>query len=185
MTWQRLRRWIGEHPVRAITFVCFVCQCGFLAVMSQASAVTTPHSSGAEELLLSISALAVLAAPAVIFAFTLFVCVVLGKSGQPVTRAWNAIAWSWVAASLVSIGMANLGVFGLFEKQNLVERIIVSIFFVGPCGGVILDIIPALCIIAGIRLAEWLTRRNIRRGKWEVTMPVESPSAVKSEESEV
>jgi len=170
VTWTRTKRWIGEHPVRAIIIGLTPWAVPFFSLLgvlfSMASASVPPRLSGPA--FVPLAALAWLACtPFVLVGVSCFVGCVLGRAGLRVERAWNAPLWMCGIMA---------GVFLLFLLPLLLMNGEVQLLLLLPLGAVAFGLLSAVPLaignMTGLRLAEWITRWMIRRGRWEVTRPV-------------
>ena len=174
MTWTRVKRLIGMHPVVILAVVNG--SCGFLSLWAIPMVLSPAPPVSYLPLKLGCLASAVLAV-----AITCFVGCLRGRAGLPIMAVRNKAALLIWASYGVAI--AVLAVFGglltiVAEELEGVAGIVIAIpavILAAITGGLLLTLPSALYMMLGLRLAEEITRRQVGRGKWEHTEPVERP----------
>ena len=171
MTWTRVKRWIGTHPAATIAPVVAACSLatGYMLVMLTANHLTP--LSPAEIIVERVLMLAGLIAPLPAIAWSCLVGCFLGRSGLPLPGAKNCVKVMWLACSAalsLYVLCVNLGT--EFGWSTFLFGGLLSIAF-----GLLLATAGMVPIAIGLALASRITRRMIRRGKWEHTEPVERP----------
>ena len=173
MTWTRIKRWIGMHPVWAVSLVTFA----WLLAVKVAVCVTAilvgrfrlPISPGLWFLALLAAGLALGVAGS-----TCLIACLRGKAGLPLESVLPGICWAplvclLTVAVLMTVGLAVSGVNVTTAVHDRgYQKMVALVFLVGW-------LIVTFSQTFGLVAAAWITRRQIRRGKWEVTTPVESP----------
>lgn len=162
MSWTRTKRWIGTHPIRAIVPVHLLVLAGYLLYRQLA----TPgylRSSWPHELAVSMY---VPLAFAVLLGWTCFVGCVLGRAGLRVERRSTAAFWMSVTGTLLALPIWHLVWNGPFGPWWLL-----AVPYASVTTGLIAAFPSTVGTVIGLALAEAITRRMVRRGKWEVTVP--------------
>ena len=181
MTWTHVKRWIGTHPV--VIMAVINGGCGFLFIgaifaLGTDMAALSP-SPPVSYLLLKLGCLAL---PLLAIAATCFVGCLRGRAGLPIMGVRNKAAlliWaSYGVAVAVLVIFAGGRTITAEELEGSLGNVIVilAVIVAGiATGGLLLTLPSALYMMLGLRLAEEITRRQIGKGKWEHTEPVERP----------
>lgn len=174
MTWIRLRTWIGRHPHVAMGVVMGVCLHGLsLAVASVNRGALVawllwfiPEGLGpASGLVFGGLAIAV----ALVWPF--LVGCVLGHAGLPVRPRWAAtMTWTWLTYSFLLVAVVLTVLWP--EISGPWHIVVLALLRHCVVSGLLLLVPADVCVTIGLALAAWITRRMIRRGRWEVTRPV-------------
>ena len=179
MTWTRIKRWIGTHPVLIVNTVTVV---WLLAFINEAfhdvlwGHVPYPNPMLHEAHKLFVRALCYVpwlyviafVLPPVVSTF-LVGCVVC-RAGGRAARLTPCLAWT-LALSTALIPTSSLIIRRYFEAElGRSAGLITPLSAVAAGSGV--GVILAALQAAGIRLAHLFARRQVRRGRWEVTAPL-------------
>lgn len=174
MTWPRVKRWIGTHPGWAITPVAAPCGLAVLLFVSMPRVFVNPMVLDRAPGLLLFAAGVLVAGVAA--SWSCFVGCLVGRAGLPIRKLWpkdteKALLAGCLLGGVLVIGWAAASD-GEIKSWPLVLLFVVTMgVIIGAAAG-----IPALGFVyVGLRVADWITRRQIRRGKWEVIKPVERP----------
>ena len=160
MTWARLRTWIGTHPVRAaglpLAFATLIVICA-LAVYADSG----PGSWDFREYTASVAACAFLSLPLVWFAYVTWL---RERAGLPSGRVLWAIAWLVAPSALGLAGAAFI-----YHEAGCKFAQIGSSMAV--YSGSFLALSPPAAVL-GWAAARWIIRRQINRGRREMTIPL-------------
>jgi len=173
MTWTRVKRWIGRHPVWAVSLATFAwLLAAKVAVCVMAILVNRfrlPINPGLWFLVLSAAGLALGVAGS-----TCLIACLRGKAGLSMMSVLPGICWAplvclLTVAVLMTVGLAVSGVnVATAVHDRGYQRMVGLVFLVGW-------VIVTFSQTFGLVAAAWITRWQIRRGRWEVTIPVDYP----------
>ncbi len=173
MIWTRVRTWIGTHPAAAVVIgntVCLVPSAAAMLVFgTQKPAI---YSTFSDVLWAALMLVVYGGSLLVVIAWSCLVGCLLGRSGLPVRKLWNCVHWTWLlcAGGVLVVTVASPGAFDI-AARHWWEILIMGFLFAGLFGfGMALAL--CICMVIGLALAAWITRWQIRRGRWEVTRPV-------------
>jgi len=173
MTWTRLRTWIGRHPVRAVSLATFAWLLAVKVAVCVAAILVgrfrLPIKPGLWLLVLLAAGLALGVAGS-----TCLIACLRGKAGLPLKLVLPGVCWAplvclLTVAVLTTVGLAVSGVnVATAVHDRGYQKMVALVFLVGW-------VIVTFSQTFGLVAAAWITRRQIRRGRWEVTRPVAPP----------
>ena len=176
LTWTRTKRWIGDHPQRAIAVVltAWLALFPLVAILSLVRTILPPVHTRVMVLLWhwpSVFTLArmayLLLTPVVLVGWPCYVGCVLARAGLPVELGWNAPMWVFVGASCIALPCYVVACIYAGDGWLILAAPLLS-----ALAGLAAGIPAGFGTMIGLRQAERITAWMVRRGKWEVTRPV-------------
>jgi hypothetical protein len=184
MTWTRIKRWVGTHPVLTLSLVNGGIPClsaGAMLAQLVLGYFGTPRT------FLVFLLMAALALPPAAIGLTCLVGCIRGRAGLTIIDVRNRVVlWVWGVGAAILLIPAVLFVLvnfasnqapspnGIHRAMEVVVGVVVGAFG-AAVGGLVLTIPCAITMMLGLRLAEEITSRQIACGKWETTVPIEGP----------
>ena len=183
----RRRRWMGEHPAWAINLAGALA--GAIPILVMLATFFSIYQLSGETIpvhLLDTYGLSVW--PTILVCFTVYmVTTIRGRAGLPTRRILLALPWVPAVAGLWCILLAGT----IILIDGLIQPVL-SLPGAPPVNSV-LDLLPSLAVglktlaiftgqlvvaeFIGWAIGNAVTRRQIRRGKWEVTRPAKLRTA--------
>ena len=171
MTWTRVKRWIATHPETSVAAAgAFILCVPGLVIGLLSKAIPNLDTLLGDHFWLCVFCLVLMVACIACASF--YVVCLRQKAGLPVMKGlWFTAAWQ---SLLMTIGLFAVTVLVRF---SLGARPAVNGFYLATIltAGMVASLYVALASGVGAWLARRFARRQIAKGKWEVTIPVESP----------